>query len=162
MNRPDVEIMAPRKMINQSEAMFDRRRRIIQVARQIVSEEGLEAFNMRALAHRAEVSTKTIYNAFGSKEMVIALVIHAYFEEFRTTKEFRGNATSFGGALERNLASTLRAAQSPNYVRALITLFFSPTIHPAIHAVLIELTSRYWSPWLQGLEARRALRVRTR
>jgi len=153
-----LELLALQKMINSSEAMFDRRRRILREARQMISESGLEMLNMRELGRRSDVSTKTIYNAFGSKEMVIALAIYTYFEQFVTYTKFDEDAQTFSGALVRQTTSTLRDIDIPNYMRAVIALYFSPTVHPTIHAVLIDLATRSWLGWLKGLEDRRELR----
>lgn len=158
MNMPqELELLALQKMINNSEAMFDRRRRILREARRIISESGLELLNMRELSSRADVSTKTIYNAFGSKEMVIALAIYTYFEQFVTHTNFDDDAHTFSGALARQTTSTLRDIDIPNYMKAVIALYFSPTIHPTIHAVLIDLATRSWLGWLKVTEDRREL-----
>lgn len=158
MNFPhDMELLALQKMINSSEAMFDRRRRILREARRMISESGLEMLNMRDLGRRSDVSTKTIYNAFGSKEMVIALAIYTYFEKFVTHTQFDEDAHTFTGALARQTTSTLRDIDIPNYMRAVIALYFSPTVHPTIHAVLIDLATRSWLGWLKGVEDRREL-----
>lgn len=153
----NLEILALEKMINGSEAMFERRRRILREARTIIKEDGLDHLNMRELSLRAKVSTKTIYNAFGSKETVIALAIHTYFQQFMTNVEFDSEPADFKGALARQTTSTLRDVDVPNYMRAVVTLYFSPTLHPAIRAVLMDFATRSWEPWLQMVEDRREL-----
>lgn len=158
MNMPqELELLAVQKMINNSEAMFDRRRRILREARRIISENGLEDLNMRELSRRADVSTKTIYNAFGSKEMVLALAIYTYFEQFVAHTSFDDDAQTFSGALNRQTTSTLRDIDIPNYMKAVIALYFSPSVHPTIHAVLIDLATRSWIGWLRAVEDRREL-----
>ncbi len=153
----NLEILALEKMINGSEAMFERRRRILREARTIIKEDGLDHLNMRELSLRAKVSTKTIYNAFGSKETVIALAIHTYFQQFIANVEFTTHPEDFIGALTRQTTSTLRDIDVPNYMRAVVTLYFSPTLHPAIRAVLMDFATRSWEPWLKKNEDRRQL-----
>jgi len=158
MTMPEnLEILALRNMINSSEAMFDRRRRILREARQIISEQGLQDLNMRELSRRAAVSTKTIYNAFGSKETVIALAIYTYFQQFISHMHFSQDSADFEGALSRQTTSTLRDVDIPNYMKALIALYFSTTLHPAIRAVLLDLATRSWIDWLNIVEDRREL-----
>ncbi len=158
MTMPEnLEILALRNMINSSEAMFDRRRRILREARQIISEQGLEDLNMRELSRRAAVSTKTIYNAFGSKETVIALAIYTYFQQFISHMHFSRDSADFEGALSRQTTSTLRDVDIPNYMKALVALYFSTTLHPAIRAVLLDLATRSWIDWLNIVEDRREL-----
>lgn len=153
----NLEILALEKMINGSEAMFERRRRILREARKLIREDGLENLNMRELSLRAKVSTKTVYNAFGSKETVIALAIHTYFQQFMGNVEFDTMADTFEGALIRQTTSTLRDIDVPNYMKAVVTLYFSPTLHPAIRAVLMDFATRSWEPWLRKNEDRRLL-----
>ncbi len=153
----NLEILALEKMINGSEAMFERRRRILREARTIIKEDGLDKLNMRELSLRAKVSTKTIYNAFGSKETVIALAIHTYFKQFIVNVEFDTDPEDFEGALARQTTSTLRDVDVPNYMNAVVTLYFSPTLHPAIRAVLMDFATRSWEPWLKTKEDRREL-----
>jgi TetR/AcrR family transcriptional regulator, cholesterol catabolism regulator len=156
--RSNLELLAVGKMINSSEAMFDRRRRILSEARKMISRGGLESFNMRDLGARAGVSTRTIYNAFTSKEMVVALAIHVYYESFVSHVMYTGDAHSFRGALARQVTSTLRDVDIPHYMKALVALFYSPTLHPDIESVLLDLASRSWVPWLRRLQAARQIR----
>ena len=56
------------------------RTRIVEAARDIVSEEGLDALSMRAIAQRAEYSPATIYLYFRDKDALLREVIQAGFE----------------------------------------------------------------------------------
>lgn len=152
-----IEKLAIGKMVNGSQAMFARRQRILREARRMISSGGLEAFNIRTLSRQADVSTRTIYNAFGSKEMVIALAIYAYFDAFFAHVHFEEAARNFDGALARQITSTLRDLDIPHYVKALVALYFSQTLHPDIRAVLLHLASQSWVSWLQILRTRRQL-----
>ncbi|WP_221793930.1 TetR/AcrR family transcriptional regulator [Aquisediminimonas sediminicola] len=152
-----LEFLALSNMVNSSEAMFDRRRRILRVARKMIGSDGLEHFNMRDLGKKADVSTRTIYNAFGSKETVIALAIYTFFEKFVTHLRFDTDATSFDGALERQITSTLRDVDFPQFMTAVAGLYFSPTLHEDIGTVLHDLATRSWTPWLAKIQARRQL-----
>ncbi|MCG8592010.1 MAG: TetR/AcrR family transcriptional regulator [Proteobacteria bacterium] len=58
-----------------------RAERALQAARRILVEEGVEGLQMRALADRAELSVRTLYNHFGSKaEVMTALGARALDE----------------------------------------------------------------------------------
>jgi AcrR family transcriptional regulator len=154
----NIERLTIGKMVNSSGAMFDRRRRILREARRMISLGGLDAFNMRDLGTRADVSTRTIYNAFGSKEMVVALAIHAYFETFVSHIRYTGDPEGFEGALARQVTSTLRDVDIPHYMKALVALYYSPTLHPDIRTVLLDMASRSWVPWLRRLQAQQQIR----
>jgi len=52
-----------------------RRKRILDAARRLLIDEGVEALSMRRLAAAAEVSTRTLYNLSGTKdEILVALM----------------------------------------------------------------------------------------
>lgn len=156
-NAESLDAIALQNMANSSEAMFQRRRRILREARTIIHEDGLEMLNMRELSKRADVSTKTIYNAFESKENVIALAIQTYFLQFFTHIRFDEADTSFEGAFGRQVTSTLRDLDVPNYMRAVTMLYFSATLEQSIRTVLIDLATRSWVAWLHKVEDQREL-----
>jgi len=56
------------------------RTRIVEAARDIISEEGLDALSMRAIAERIEYSPATIYLYFRDKNELLGDVVHAGFE----------------------------------------------------------------------------------
>src|SRR5690554_886786 len=56
------------------------RTRIVEAARDIVSEAGLDALSMRSIAERIEYSPGTIYLYFRDKNELLGEVIHAGFE----------------------------------------------------------------------------------
>lgn len=153
----DVAIFALGSMINSSPAMFERRRRVLREARHMIGELRIDDFNMRELCRRADVSSRTIYNAFGSKEAVIALAINDYFEAFHRMMTFDRPRETFDGSIERFVATTLRNLQIPNYLHAVAALYFSPTLDPDIRAVLLGGGVRAWQPWLNELRIRRQI-----
>ncbi len=153
----DVALFALGTMTNSSPAMFERRRRILREARRMIGEGNLESFNVRELCRRADVSSRTVYNAFGSREAVIALAIHDYFEAFHRSMIFVAPPASFEGAMERQIATTLRNMQIPNYLKAVAALYFSPTLDERIRTVLLGIGQRAWAPWLREMRVRRQL-----
>ena len=153
----DVAIFALGSMTNSSPAMFDRRRRILREARLMIGEVRIDDFNIRELCRRADVSSRTIYNAFGGKEAVIALAISEYYEAFHRAMTFDHPSDTFDGAVERFLAQILRSLQIPNYLHAVAALYFSPTIDPAIRAVLLGSGVRAWQYWLAEMRVRRQI-----
>ena len=63
-----------------SDSILERRRRMLEVAKEMIAEGGSEAFTVRELGRRAEVSITTIYAAFGDKEGLIAVAIQDYYD----------------------------------------------------------------------------------
>lgn len=153
----DEALFALGTMTHSSPAMFERRRRILREARRMIGTGGMDDFNIRELCRRAEVSTRTVYNAFGGKEALVALAIKDYFDAFHKTMTFVANQESFEGALERTMAATLRNLQIPNYFFAVAALHFSPTLDPQIRRVLLDIGRRQWSAWLRNARSRKQL-----
>lgn len=63
------------------------RTRIIEAARDLLSEEGLAGFSMRAIAERIEYSPATIYLYFKDKEALVREVVEAGFERLGAAME---------------------------------------------------------------------------
>jgi AcrR family transcriptional regulator len=57
------------------EAKDGRRRRIVEAARELIHETGVEGLTMRAIAARAQVSLATPYNLYGSKRAIALAVL---------------------------------------------------------------------------------------
>lgn len=73
------------------------RTRIVEAARDIISEKGLDALSMRSIADRIEYSPGTIYLYFKDKSELLGEVIHAGFE-----------------LMEEYVAAELRASGAPS------------------------------------------------
>lgn len=59
------------------------RERIVEAARDLLSEEGLAALSMRSIAERIEYSPATIYLYFRDKDELVRQVVHAGFERLQ-------------------------------------------------------------------------------
>ncbi len=53
----------------------ERQRRILEAARREVTAKGYDALTMASLASAADVSTKTLYNLFGSKDLLLLAAV---------------------------------------------------------------------------------------
>lgn len=58
--------------------------RVLDAARELITEEGYAGLNMRDLADRAEVSVATLYNSFGSKGAIREALAVRFLEEIAT------------------------------------------------------------------------------
>lgn len=139
--------------------MIERRRRILREARRMIGQGRFDELTIRELCRRAEVSSRTIYLAFGGKEAMVALAIRDYFEAFHRIMKFEAPEGSFEGAFERAIAATLRNVQQPNYIQAVAAIYFSPTIDPQIRGALLDIAQRPWISWLGGLRQSRQLEI---
>ena len=152
----DADLYVISGMSSSSPAMFERRRRILQEARRLIGRGHPESFSVRDLCDRAGVAPNTLYNAFGSKENVMALAITQYFEEFYQVVEFEHPPEGFAGVIERELATTVRDLAIPNYVTAVTALYFSSSDR-ALRTALVAIAGRAYLPWLRELQMKRQL-----
>lgn len=136
--------------------MFERRRRILSEARRLIEEQGAE-FSVRELCDRAKIAPNTLYNAFDSKENVIALTVSRYFEEFFSRTRFFYSADSFDGLMERDIASSLRNISLPRYVHAVAKLYFSDNEKLSIRPEVDRIVGIFFLPWLERLQLDRQI-----
>lgn len=107
------------------EKRLERRRRILNAARDFVARVGYENVTMKGLAEAASVTAPTLYNTFGSKD---ELLYEAVLEHYEQLLEEAGPAVGVRG-LDRVIAILTSTAETmtrePNYVRTLLDSFRS-------------------------------------
>lgn len=154
----DVVIASMGVMQRRSPAMFARRRRILHEARRMMVEGGAQGMGMRELAERAGVSLRTLYNAFGSKEALIAAAVRQYYDKFLRALSDGRDPYGFDWVLSGIVATNLRNQQIRDYLSALVNLYFSSSADPAIRIELRRTAAGFMIPWLELAQARRQLR----
>lgn len=80
---------APQLLTRREAGKAERRRQIIQAARDLIRETGNPGLSMRGLAARAGVSLATPYNLFGSKRAIVVAVlqdVRVFQERFATLR----------------------------------------------------------------------------
>lgn len=153
----DTELYAAVGMSSASTAMFDRRRRILKEAQAMLAEDGVASFSTMELSRRSGVAQRTIFNAFGNRDTLLALVIRFYFEQFSQAIEQRFDLSDLNDALGRLATTTLRNTQLRNYMSAVVSLHFSPSAPEAVRAVTSNIGAGFFLPWLVSLRDARQL-----
>ena len=110
-----------------SEQIIDRRRRLLTEARRMIAEGGLESFSIRKLCQRADVAQRTFYNAYESKDRLIALAIREAYDDFQKFISYRTDPTTLEGVIDRTLSTNRRNFKVRNYTKAIVSIYFSPT-----------------------------------
>lgn len=126
----------PAKQTYSSPLMLERRRRMLDEARALIGESGEHGFSIRELSRRANVSTRTLYSAFGDKEGILSAACIEYVEELSE----RLALPSRSGHLVEILAEfddiVDEVRRYPAYDRTLIELFYSMSpLKPALAAI---------------------------
>jgi TetR/AcrR family transcriptional regulator, cholesterol catabolism regulator len=140
-----------------SPAIRERRQRILDEARIMISEHGINNFSMDELCVRADVAKRTLYNAFQSKELIIATAIQQYFDTFVEKIPYATPAGSLQRIIERLAWIVRRNMEIRNYIRVLMAIYFSPDVDPDIWKSVHMLGVRFNMEWIGKLESKRQL-----
>ncbi|SFR89314.1 TetR/AcrR family transcriptional regulator [Sphingomonas jatrophae] len=140
-----------------SPAILARRRRILEETRALIEEQGISNFSMNELCKRADVAKRTLYNAFQTRERLIAAAIQEYFLEYLGRITYKSQPGTLQRNIERIVAVGRRNRKIRNYIRAIMAVYFSPDVNSdiwnAMHSVAVESNLE----WIRNLARRRQL-----
>ncbi len=127
----------------------DRRKRIVEAARELIKETGDLGLSMRALAEKAQVSIATPYNLFGSKrEIVLALTedVKSFQKQFDAHNARGGIDKTFSA-----LSIILKYIRDePDLYRAIWTAILDAKASEQLRAELIPpQANQFWNGLLQ-------------
>jgi len=148
-----TEFLAARQQIYQSAGMADRRRKILQETRRLIRDQGANGFSIREICDRAEVSQKTIYNNFGSKEGVMAAAVFESLKGFHESGPFHFEGNSLEGRLERLIKVRNRNLEVRAYAIALITIYNSTTLGREVRDAMRDASKLEMQQFAEHLEA---------
>jgi len=134
-----------------------RRHRILAETRKIIPEHGIAGVSMEDVAKRAGVAKRTIYNAYQSKERMIAAAIHEYFEEYATRLTFHTEEATLDRMIERLAVVARRNLRIRNYTRALMNIYYTHNIDPQIRDAIYAIAAESHEPWVRALHSKRQL-----
>lgn len=108
----------------QSVRQEERQRRILGEARLQIAALGYNAITMAGLAKAAEVSTKTLYNLYGSKDELLLAAVENLLQDIRQQPSIVGARQGVEALIAVCEASALLIVDSPNYAEAMARAFF--------------------------------------
>ena len=135
----------------------ERRRRILAEARRMIAQKGIDGFSIRTLCKNADVAQRTLYNAFQSKDRLIALAISEAYEEVNRHMRYRTSADTLEGIVDRLISVNARNLKARNYTKAVVSLYFSPNISEDIWNALRGMAFRNLRQWLDRLAREQGL-----
>lgn len=112
---------------------------------------------MDAIGSRAGVAKRTLYNAFQTRERMIAAAIQEYFERFVQRIRYTNPSGTLMHNIERMVMVINRNRQIRNYIRAIMALYFSPEADPEIWEAMHGMATVPTLEWTQSLHAKRHL-----
>lgn len=157
MKRSRNKEAAERPNTYNSPAIIERRRRILDETRIIIAEQGIAAVSMNEICKRAGVAKRTLYNAFQTRERMIATAIKEYFDEYVAQIAFDSPPGTMMHNLERMISVVQRNRKIRNYIRAILSLYFSPDVDEDIWTAMHSPALQHNMEWIRALEARRQL-----
>lgn len=136
-----------------SPGILARRARVLELARELVAEQGYARFSMKELGVRAGVAKQTLYNIFQSKERLIASAITALFETNEAAVDYHSQPGTMERMIERTVAVWRMGHQTVNYMSAIIAIYHSPDAAPDIWNTIHTVGRYTHASWIESLAA---------
>lgn len=140
-----------------SPSILARRHRILREARKMIAKGGIATLSMDEVSRRAGVAKRTLYNAFQSKERLIAAAIQQYFDEYASRITYSTEEATLERVLERLVVVARRNLAIRNYTRALMGVYFSHEVDPDIRDAIHRIAADAQDPLLHALARKRQL-----
>lgn len=150
---------APGPRTYNSPSMLARRQRILREVLGLIEEGGVENITVRELAARSEVSPRTLYAAFGSKEELIARAVKQHFPEAMGENGSKAIPDSLPAVAARLDLLAHVVIRERKYSAAMARIYFSPTIDHRIYEVLKEIALSHIRPWVMILVVEKRLNL---
>jgi AcrR family transcriptional regulator len=148
---------AVRSPVYSSPLIIARRDRILHETRKMIGKQGIASISMDEVAKRAGVAKRTLYNAFQSKEHMIALAINKYFDDYANTIDYSTKDSTLDWMIERLIIVGKRNLEIKNYSRALLNVYFAADVDPEIRQAIHEIASKSHEAWVHELARRNQL-----
>ena len=131
-----------------SPQIHERRKRILAEAQALIVEKGESGFTIQELSRRANVAPRTLYNAFGDKEGIIARATEEHYaDRFNSPKYWRKKVTltNIMFYLDKSVADIIATRE---YARSMVSLYFSPNANEKVYLALKHTASRIIRLWM--------------
>lgn len=140
-----------------SPAIKERRRRIMEETRKVIAEQGINALSMHDIGKRAGVAKRTLYNAFQTRERMIASSIQDYFDGYMRQIHFTNPDATLQHNVERLTLAMPRNQTIRNYILAIMAVYFSQEVEGDIWSAVHDISRKPNLAWLNTLQAKRQL-----
>ncbi|HKT77043.1 MAG TPA: TetR/AcrR family transcriptional regulator [Sphingobium sp.] len=140
-----------------SPAIIERRKRILDETRKVIAEQGITALSMNEIGQRAGVAKRTLYNAFQTRERMIASAIQEYFDDYVSRIAFTSPPGTMQHNLERMISVVQRNRKIRNYIKAIMALYFSSDVDDDIWTAMHSPAIHHNRQWIEVLDAKKQL-----
>ena len=104
-----------------SPRQISRRQRILRAAGQHLETHGLEALSMASIAAVSEVSVKTLYNLFGSRDLLLLEAASEVLVDIGESEEIKQTEKGIPRLLNYVVTTMINFNKMPGYARAVIS-----------------------------------------
>ena len=150
-NTDEIHPNPGRRAIYSSSSISERRQRILHETRRMIAERGIDGFSVRDLCRNADVAQRTLYNAFQSKDRLIAIAIRETYEDINKHIAYKTSPRTLEGIVDRLISVNSRNLKARNYTKAVVSLYFSPTISGDVWETLRQMAFLNLRQWLDEL-----------
>lgn len=140
-----------------SPAIIERRKRILDETRKVIAEKGVANLSMNEIGLRAGVVKRTLYNAFQTRERMIAAAIQEYFDEYISRIPYNNPSGTLMHNVERMVFVVKRNRKIRNYISAILSLYFSQEVNGDIWNAMHGMATRSNLKWFNVLSSKRQL-----
>jgi AcrR family transcriptional regulator len=150
-------VSAARALTYASPLILSRRERMVSETWKLIAERGVEGLTVRELCERCSVSQGTFYNAFATKENVIAIAV----SEFAATvvgSHHVHNIDTLEGRLERMVRVQTNILGNKRYIAAVMRVFWSDSPSAkTTKATIVDVSMLSIVPLVRALHKRHGL-----
>ncbi|MEM1110689.1 MAG: TetR/AcrR family transcriptional regulator [Pseudomonadota bacterium] len=145
-------------MDNESSGVQKRRQRILDAARKMIEQHGVDNLRVRDLADAAGVATATLYNQFGGKDGIVELAMKEDFLERFSTAGIDHQGLSPAAALQQLITVSARDARGkPENTAAVMKFYFGAGDDDALRSVTHEGVKQFFLAILRDVGRREEL-----
>jgi len=120
-----------------------RRERILQAARDLIAEKGYDGLTMRDLASASDVSDKTLYNLFDSKDRLVMIAVADLLGEIARRVEAKSQQPGLEAVLLYSDSTMRQILETPAYAEAMARGLFQAEANTALVDVLLSANERF-------------------
>jgi AcrR family transcriptional regulator len=115
----------------------ERQRRILQVARREISAIGYDAITMQHLAQASEVSVKTLYNLYGSKDELLIAAVDGLLQDLEQATQRQDVASGVPYLLAFYAALSDQVVNTPHYAEVMAKALFQADSEHRLTRILL-------------------------
>lgn len=150
-NLADTGENRPRPASYASRAIVERRTRILVAARKLVAAKGMADLSMEEVSELSQVSKRTLYNIFKSRDALFAAAIQQYFADFESRISYKTAAGTAERIVEHLSTVCRRNLAVREYTGTLLTTFFSAEVTSGLRDAIFEIAAHSHRPWIEAL-----------